>query len=78
MLDVANGQTERGTNVWQWASNSTDAQKWVISKTTDGYYNIISKSSGINLEVAGGKNLNGTNIQINFANNARNQKFKLI
>ena len=43
MLDVANGRTEKGTNVWQWTSNSTDAQKWVIKETAEGYYQIVSK-----------------------------------
>ena len=75
LLDVANGKTERGTNVWQWTSNGTDAQKWVIQKS-ENYYNIISKLSGINLEVAEGKIQNGSNVQINMPSNSLNQKFR--
>ena len=75
MIDVANGEIAKGTNVWQYASNSTDAQKWIITETDDGYYNIISKSSGIYLDVAGGNTANGTNVQINIKTDTAKQKF---
>ena len=75
MVDVSRGDTAKGTNVWQYEENNTDAQKWVITKTTDGYYNIISKSSGIYLEVLNGVISNGANVQINLKSGEMNQKF---
>lgn len=43
-LDVANAGQTAGTNVWQYEFNNSEAQKWVIKKTDDEYYYIISKN----------------------------------
>jgi len=76
-LDVANGKTANGTNVWQCRYNGSDAQKWKIIKTQDGYYKLISKCSNTYLTVAGGNTANCTNIEINSNKNNNSQKFKL-
>ena len=76
MLDVANGNTEDHTNVWQCRENGSDAQKWTIKDAGNGYYNIISKLSNSYLTVAGGGTANCTNIEISLANGGSSQKFK--
>lgn len=35
VLDIANGFTEEGTNVWEWTYNGTDAQKFAIDKCSE-------------------------------------------
>ena len=76
LLDVANGKTADHTNVWQCRQNGADAQKWVIKDAGNGYYNIISKSSGKYLTVQNGGTANCTNIEINSKLNNNFQKFK--
>ena len=70
------GKKEAGTNVWQYTANSTDAQKWLIIKNNDGTYSIASKSSGLYLDINGGKIQNNSNVQIYTKNGTNAQKFK--
>ena len=65
-----------GANVQQWQSNGTDAQKWIIQETGDGYYYIISKLSDLYLTVDGGKAEGGANVQVNTGSSSQSQKFK--
>ena len=45
-----------GANVWQYARNNTDAQKWIIEENSDGTYTITSKiNDQYCLDVAGGE-----------------------
>lgn len=67
-LDLVNGSTANGTNIRLWEANNADAQKWDFSDAQpipDGTYTITAKNdSGKNLDLAGGVNRNGTNIQL--------------
>lgn len=54
VLDVDNAGKNQGTNVQQYGSNNTDAQKWIIAKNTDGTYSIVSKCNNLYLDVKGG------------------------
>lgn len=79
VLDVSNGGMTSGTNVWQHASNDTDAQKWIIRyNNEDDTYNIISKKNGLYLDIQNGNITNGGNIQVATGNNTKAQKFKFI
>ena len=64
VLDVKGAGTLDGTNVHQWTSNSTDAQKWKIEKNSDGSYYITSKCNNLYLSVKSSKNINGANIEV--------------
>ena len=76
VLDVANGSAVSGVNVWQYESNGTDAQKWIIRKNKDGSYNINSALNyKLQLDVVNGNALNGTNVRIYNANTSNSQKF---
>ena len=68
---------QAGANVWQYEANGTDAQKWLIKKTEDGYYNIISKCNGLYLNVTKQIAKNESNIEVNTKNDSNSQKFKL-
>ena len=72
VLDAQNGGIIRGTNIWQYNSNGTDAQKWEIQKNEDGSYSFSNKKSGLYLSVENG------NIQLENGENKPEQKFKII
>ena len=74
-LTVYQSLTIDKTNVYQYESNNTYSQKWIIKPVGDGYYNIISKCNNLYLN-ADGKANNGTNINVRNANNTDSQKFK--
>ncbi len=66
-----------GTNVWQYSSNNSDAQKWLIQKNSDNTYSIISKGSGLYIDINAGQIKNGSNIQVYTGNGTNAQKFML-
>lgn len=78
VLDVENAGLTSGSNVWQYNSNNTSAQQWIIKEAGNGYYNIISRKNGLYLDVSGGLTDNGTNIQVYKANGSNSQKFKFV
>ena len=57
-------------------SQDIDEQKWIISKTIDGNYNIISVANGLFLNVADGASNDGANIEFYKNNNTKSQKFE--
>lgn len=77
VLDVEGAGQAKGTNVQQYKSNETDAQKWILKKAEGDYYYIISKCNELYLDVSGGSNKNGTNVQVYTGNGTDAQKFKL-
>lgn len=77
-LDVANGGTANGTNVWQYESNNTKAQQWVFQEAGEGYFYIMSKGNGLYLDVSYSVADNGANIQVYEGNQTKAQKFKLV
>lgn len=77
-LDVKNASTASGANVWQYNSNRSKAQQWIIKPTGDGYFYIISALSGKYLDVFGGNASGGTNIQVCNGNSTKAQKWKFL
>ncbi len=77
MIDVDGAKKEEGTNVQQYISNSTDAQKWYITKTQDEYVIITSKCNSLAITISEAKKDNGANIEVRKNLNLENQKFKL-
>lgn len=78
VLDVNGASQFNGANVDQYESNNTNAQRWIISKTEDGYYNIISKCNELSLDISGGSTANGANLQTFQPNGTKAQKFELV
>ena len=79
VLDVQNGGTEIGTNVWQYKYNGTDAQKWIIRHNIENdTYSIISKKSGLSLDIQNGNTNVGGNVQIYTKNGTPAQTFSFI
>lgn len=77
-VDVAYGHSENGTNIWQCSYIAdSDAQKWKITKNSDGTYSFFVKCNGKALDLAGGVAADGTNIQLYDANGTAAQKWVL-
>ena len=78
-LDVDDGKAQNGRNVWQWAKNKTNAQKWILEDAGNGYVYIKTALGDYYLDAQNAKSDNGTNIQIYQFNPAYDaQKFKLV
>ena len=73
-LDVQNGGKTKGTNVWQYTENDTDAQKWKIVEK-DGYYNIVSKLNNLALDIDNASIQCKTNVQVYTNKNTESQRF---
>lgn len=71
-LDVSGGETTNGANVQIWTKNNTNAQKFVISDTGDGWH-IRNIASGKYVDVNGASFAPGTNVQSWEENNTRAQ-----
>ncbi len=78
-LCVQNQNINPGANVVQYAYTGSDNQQWLLKDCGDGYYNIISKQSGLCLDVTGGQvSSNGTNVELWYSNDSNSQKFQLL
>ncbi|MBQ9690727.1 MAG: RICIN domain-containing protein, partial [Eggerthellaceae bacterium] len=61
-LDVYNANAVNYTNVWQFNSNDSLAQKWVVEKNSDGTYTLTSALyPDMVLDIYGGSTTAGTN-----------------
>ncbi len=78
VLDVQNGSKNAGTNIWQYESNNSDAQKWRIVVNDDGSCSFISKLNNLYLTVQGANLSEGANIEVNNRTTKLGQNFKLI
>ena len=76
-LDVAGGSSARGTNVWQYTPNSSNAQKWRPVGSAGVFY-FKSALGNIALDVSAAQAAVGTNIQVYTVNKSSAQKFKLV
>lgn len=61
-LDVYGASTSDGANVQVYSSNSTKAQRWVISSNGDGWFAILSRNSGKALDIYGASSQDGANV----------------
>ncbi|MCH4158950.1 MAG: RICIN domain-containing protein [Bifidobacterium minimum] len=75
-LDVSGGAAGNQAVVQQWAPNGTDAQKWYIRDSGEGYY-IQSALGDWVLDIAGGSLTDGTSIRLYAPNGTDAQKFLL-
>ena len=79
VLEVDNEENNSVLNVQQFEFDNSDAQKWIIQDVGNGYYNIISKSNGLRIDVYNALAVNGSNIQVSLGvdeNEAQMFKFE--
>ena len=81
VLDVAGASTANGTNVQVYGSNGTDAQRFYVDQVDplqDGMYTLhIGSNYKQVVDVAGGSNSDGANIQSWESNNSGAQKWNI-
>lgn len=77
VMDVNGGSKANFANVQLYEDNNSNAQKFVFTKQSDGYYTICNVNSGKLLDCAGGGKVNGTNIQQYTANSTAAQRWKV-
>jgi hypothetical protein len=76
VLDAQGAGKTNGTPIWQYPSNGTAAQKWIIESLGGGWYRIVSAlDTNMVLDVAGAGTLNGTKLQLYRWNGTNAQKF---
>lgn len=76
-LQVENNKGANCQNVQIGTGSGVDGQKWYVKNSENGYVTIKS-ATGYMLDVVGGENKDGANINIYSANNCDAQKFKII
>ena len=62
MLDTSGALPDPGRNVQSWSSNTSCAQKWVLSKYADNSYKIINVCGMKSLDAQGAKAISGANV----------------
>ena len=77
VMDVAGASGADMANVQLYQNNETNAQKFIFTYQSDGYYTITNVNSLKLLDCAGGAKGNGTNIQQFQANSTSAQRWKL-
>jgi len=77
-LDVDGGLKVKNTNIQLYSGNNTPAQQWLIKEFNDNnrkYYTIVSKTNGLQVDIADQNLVNGANVLCNVASNSDTQKF---
>ncbi len=75
VIDVSDNASSDGTNIQLYESNSTNAQKFQVTKLSDGWYKIVNANGKV-LDVSGGSSASGTNVQLWSYNGSDAQKWK--
>lgn len=77
VLDVVNGSKETGANVQLYENNNSDAQKWKVTKSSDGYHTFMALCSGKMLDLADGIVQNEQNVWQVTDNGSDAQKWRI-
>lgn len=72
-----NNNFRQGDNLGIWSRETANDQFYRFIPAGDGWYNIVSANKGY-VDVAGGKNGDGVNVQIWSPNGTISQKFRLV
>ena len=77
-MDVYGANTKNGTNIHQYESNGSRAQKWIGIKQEDGSIELVSAlNSNVCMDLSGGKAVNNANVHIYSANGSSAQRWVL-
>ena len=77
-LDVPGASGANGATMNIYGNNATPAQRWNVRATDDGFYEIVSVSSGKALDVAGARKADGTTLQQYDRNQTNAQKWSIV
>lgn len=76
VVDVTGASKANGAKVQLYASNTSSAQRWRVTRNNDGTYTLINVCSGKALEVSGGAAKNGAGMQQYVSNGTAAQRWK--
>ena len=77
-LQAAHGEDAIEGNVEQWASSSSDYQRWRISVDKDNYLTFVNKATGQAMALEDGSSKRGTNIALAEIADEGSQKFTAV
>ena len=66
-----------GINIAQYDAGNVDLAKWKVVSLGSGQYRLVNKATNTSMDIAGGKNANGTNVQSWNTAKTNNQSFGL-
>ena len=75
--NVVNSGTSSGTDMQLWTYGGGLNEQFEPALLSSGYYEFIDRNSGLCLNVPGGANTNGLQLQINTCNGATSESFTL-
>ena len=80
MLDIAGGSCALGTNIQQYSSNGSRAQRWIAFPSVPGGSFQLQSAvlPDLVLDVAGGSSSNGANIQTYASNGTAAQNVRFV
>jgi|GEM_PF-4918810 len=78
LLDLADADLKKGTNVQVWDSNNCTAQDWVLEDAGDGCYYIRSRCNGYYLDVKDGVVSDTTNVRTWEGSKSNAQKWRFV
>lgn len=76
-LDISSASYKSGTNIQIWEDNSTCAQRWKVTKTSDGFYHLIAACNYKYTVDLTNNPANGVDIKLWELHGGANQKWKL-
>lgn len=77
VMDVNGASAFDGANVQLYEDNGSNAQKFVFTRQSDGYYTIKNVNSGKMLDCFGAGKTNGSNVQQYTSNSTAAQRWKV-
>jgi hypothetical protein len=78
-MDISGASTNLGASNIVWTGNSQNNQRWVMTKTSDGFfYNIMNRNSGLYLDISGALTADGAQDIQWSSNGGDNQKWTII
>lgn len=78
-IDAGDGGDKNGANVQLYADNGSDYQQWILKPSwNSNSFEIISKKSGLNIDITGRNITTGTNIELWRKTTSGAQQFRLI
>ena len=76
--DIDGASMDNGGNLQLWKDNGSNAQKFMFTYNSDGYYTITNVNSDKVIDCAGARSADRTNIQQYTSNKSDAQKWKLM
>ena len=78
VVDLAGASSKNGANIQIYESNKTAAQRWAITRASDGFYTVRNMASGKLLDVSGASPAARANVWSYESNNTDAQRWAIV